>query len=181
MAAWIYAEDSAIRQVSSHTTFDVGTVLMVAAVAIPNLMRTRMAANEASAVAALRTVNTSQVTYKTSYPQRGYAASLPTLGPDPGGALAQTQDHADLLPDSLARASCNSEGWCVKDGFRFKLAATCTLRRCQEYVLLAVPASASTGARNFCSTSDGVIRARPGAPWEAPLTAPECKGWPPIP
>ena len=177
LAAWIYGEDSAIRGMSSNSTFDPGTVLIVAAIAIPNLIRSKMAANEASAVAAARTVNTAQAIYKTSFPQRGYAASLPTLGRDPSGTLAQSADHADLLPDSLTSEPCNSDGWCLKSGFRFKLAAACTLRRCQEYVLLAVPIGANTGTRNFCSTSDGVIRTKPGAPWEAPLTASDCKGW----
>jgi hypothetical protein len=179
-AAWIYGEDSAIREMSSNSAFDVGAVLIVAAVAIPSLVRSKIAANEASAVGNMRTVNTAQVIYKTSFPQRGYAASLPTLGRDPSGTLAESPDHADLLDDSLARENCNSEGWCLKSGFRFKVAAACTQRRCQEYVLLAVPVSANTGTRNFCSTSDGVIRAKPGAPWEAPLTASDCKGWQPI-
>jgi len=179
-AAWIYGEDSAIREMSSNSTIDAGAILIVAAVAIPNLIRSKMAANEASAVAAVRTVNTAQAIYKTSFPQRGYAASLPTLGPDPSGTLAQSPDHAGLLSDSLTSEPCNSDGWCLKSGFRFKLAAVCTQRRCQEYVLLAVPVSANTGTRNFCSTSDGVIRTKPGAPWEAPLTASDCKGWLPI-
>jgi type IV pilus assembly protein PilA len=179
-AAWIYGEDSAVREMSSNSTIDAGAVLIVAAIAIPNLIRSKMAANEASAVAAVRTVNTAQAIYKTSFPQRGYAAILPTLGPDPSGTLAQSPDHAGLLSDSLTSEPCNSDGWCLKSGFRFKLAAACTQRRCQEYVLLAVPVSANTGTRNFCSTSDGVIRTKPGAPWEAPLAASDCKGWLPI-
>jgi hypothetical protein len=179
-AAWIYGEDSAIREMSSHSTFDVGAVLIGAAVAIPNLMRSKMAANEASAVATVRSVNTAQAIYKTNFPQREYAASLPTLGPDPSGSLAKSPDHADLLPDSLTSEPCNSDGWCLMSGFRFKLAATCTQRRCQEYVLVAVPVGPNTGMRNFCSTSDGVIRAKAGAPWEGPLTTSDCKGWQPI-
>jgi hypothetical protein len=179
-AAWIYGEDSAIREMSSNATIDAGAVLIVAAVAIPNLIRSRTAANEASAVAAARTVNTAQMIYKNSFPQRGYAASLPMLGPDPSGTLAKSSDQADLLSDSLTGEPCNSDGWCLKSGFRFKLAAVCTQRRCEEYVLLAVPVGTNTGTRNFCSTSDGVIRAKPGAPWEAPLTASDCKGWLPI-
>jgi type IV pilus assembly protein PilA len=179
-AAWIYGEDSAIREMSSNSTFNPGTALILAAIAIPNLLRSKMAANEASAVAAVRTVNTAQVTYKTNFPQRGYAASLSTLGPDASGTLVKSQDHANLLSGSLASESCNPDGWCLKDGFRFKLTSACTLRRCQEYVLLAVPVSTGTGTRNFCSTSDGVIRSKPGAPWEPPLTASDCKGWLPI-
>ncbi len=178
--AWIYGEDSAIREMSSNSTFDVGAVLIVAAVAIPNLIRSKIAANEASAVATTRTVNTAQVVYKTSFPQRGYAATLPTLGHGPSGTLAQSPDHADLLDDSLTGETCNSDGWCVKSGYRFKLAAACIERRCLEYVLLAVPVSVGAGTRNFCSTSNGVIHTKPGAPWEAPLNASDCKRWPPL-
>jgi type IV pilus assembly protein PilA len=179
-AAWIYAEDSDIREMSSNSAFDVGAVLIVAAVAIPNLMRSRMAADETSAVGTMRAVNAAQATYETSFPQRGYAATLPTLGRGPSGTLAQSPDHADLLDDSLTGETCNSDGWCLKSGFRFKLAAACIERHCLEYVLLAVPVSAGAGTRNFCSTSNGVIHTKPGAPWEAPLTASDCKRWPPI-
>ncbi len=45
----------------------VAIILIIAAIAIPNLMRSRMAANEASAVGSLRTINTAQVTYSTTY------------------------------------------------------------------------------------------------------------------
>jgi type IV pilus assembly protein PilA len=179
-AAWIYGEDSAIREMSSNSTFDAGAVLIVAAIAIPNLIRSKIAANEASAVASVRTVNTAQGMYKTSFPQKGYAANLSTLGFDPSGTLAGSPDHAGILPASLTSEACNSDGWCLNSGFRFKLAPACTQRLCQEYVLLAVPVSANTGTRNFCSTSDGVIRAKPGAPWDAPLAPSDCKGWLPI-
>ncbi|HTC64437.1 MAG TPA: hypothetical protein VK709_16475 [Candidatus Saccharimonadales bacterium] len=179
-AAWIYGEDSAIREMSSNSTFNPGMALIVAAIAIPNILRSKTAANEASAVAEVRTVNTAQLAYKTSFPQRGYAASLSTLGPDASGTLAKSQDHADLLSGSLSNASCNPDGWCLKDGFHFKLTAVCTQRHCQEYVILAVPVSPGTGMRNICSTSDGVIRSKPGELWEAPLTAFDCKSWPPI-
>jgi predicted phosphoribosyltransferase len=84
------------------------------------------------------------------------------------------------MSDSLTNEACSPDGWCLTSGFRFKLAAVCTERRYQEYVLVAVPVSANTGTRNFCSTSDGVIRTKLGAPWEAALTASDCKRWPPI-
>jgi hypothetical protein len=102
------------------------------------------------------------------------------LGRDPSGNIAKSADHADLLPDSLAGEPCNPDNWCLKSGFRFKLSAACSQRRCQEYVLLAVPIGGNSGTRNFCSNSDGVIRAKPGAPWDGPLTVSDCKGWLPV-
>src|SRR2546430_11868985 len=58
----------------------VAIILIIAAIAIPNLLRSRMAANEASAVGSLRTINTAEVTYATSYPTEGFAATLGALG-----------------------------------------------------------------------------------------------------
>ena len=59
----------------------VAIILIIAAIAVPNLLRSRMAANEASAVGSLRTINTAEVTYTTTYPTIGYAATLAILGP----------------------------------------------------------------------------------------------------
>ena len=58
----------------------VAIILIIAAIAIPNLMRARMAANESSAVSSLRTINTGEITYQSTYPTVGYAAALVNLG-----------------------------------------------------------------------------------------------------
>src|SRR5258708_38876706 len=58
----------------------VAIILIIAAIAIPNLLRSRMAANEASAVGSLRTINTAEVTYSTTYPNVGFAATIRALG-----------------------------------------------------------------------------------------------------
>src|SRR6266576_3592572 len=60
----------------------VAIILIIAAIAIPNLLRSRMAANEASAVSSLRTINTAEVTFSTTYPSVGFAA-LGALGGSP--------------------------------------------------------------------------------------------------
>ena len=65
----------------------VAIILIIAAIAIPNLLRARIAANESSAVSSIRTINTAEVTYQSAYPTVGYAADLVSLGP---GAGAQT-------------------------------------------------------------------------------------------
>jgi len=62
----------------------VAIILIIAAIAIPNLLRARMAANESSAVASVRTVTTGEITYQTAYPTVGYAPALANLG----GALS---------------------------------------------------------------------------------------------
>ena len=60
----------------------VAIILIIAAIAIPNLMRSKMAANESSAVGSIRTINTAMVTYSTAYPATGFAAGLTKLGGD---------------------------------------------------------------------------------------------------
>ena len=178
-ATWIYGEDTAIREASSSPAFDVGAVLVGAAIAIPTLMRSKFAANEASAVGTLRALNTAEVAYAAAYPQKGYAGSLAALGPAPGGTGPGSPDHAALLGESLASGNCSADGWCTKSGFRFKIAAVCTQRRCQEYVVFAAPVDANAGSKSFCSTSDGVVRSKAGPPWTGPFTVSECKTWPP--
>ena len=64
----------------------VAIILIIAAIAIPNLLRARMAANESSAVASIRTITTGQVTYQTAYPGTGFAGTLLALGGPLGGA-----------------------------------------------------------------------------------------------
>src|SRR3989304_10075549 len=62
----------------------VAIILIIAAIAIPNLLRSRIAANESGTVASLRTLITAQITYTGQYPQIGYAATLAALGPAAG-------------------------------------------------------------------------------------------------
>ena len=58
----------------------VAIILIIASIAIPNLLRARMSANEASAVGAIKTINTAQISYLSAYPTAGYAATLGALG-----------------------------------------------------------------------------------------------------
>src|SRR6201985_1730991 len=87
----------------------VAIILIIAAIAIPNLLRSRMAANEASAVGSIRSVNTAAVTYSSTYPSVGYPASLAVLSP----ATAATSATADLIDSVLAGGT--------KSGYKFAL------------------------------------------------------------
>jgi hypothetical protein len=176
----VYGEDSAIREVSRGGAFDVGGALVVAAIAIPNLLRSRIAANEASAVGAVRTVNTAQVTYATIYPKRGYAPNMANLAVDTHSPKMDSAEHAGLLSAPLASESCTGDGWCTKSGYRFRVKSACTLRHCDEYVVVATPIDSNTGARSFCSTSEGIVRYKMGTPLIAPAAASECKTWSPL-
>src|SRR3954467_12506292 len=79
----------------------VAIILIIAAIAIPNFLRSRISANESSAVASIRQITTAEISYSISYPNLGYSDTLTKLGPTvpPGGI--PTPATADLLSDDL--------------------------------------------------------------------------------
>jgi hypothetical protein len=174
----LYGDEEAIREATTTTAFDPTAGLIFGAVAIPNLLRARTAANESSAVATLRMVNTAQMTYSAMY--RGFAPDLATLGSGSDSSGRVNGSHAGLIDPVVGNASCTATAWCVKSGYRFRMTAECRQPSCQEFLAIATPVSSSTGGRNFCSTSDGVIRFRPGLPLDSPPTVAECRGWVPL-
>jgi len=164
-------------------------VLVFAAVLIPNLLRARMSANESAAASTVRSLNTSQVSYSTTYPEQGYARDLATLGGNctSGG----TAEHACLLDRQLGQTNCTSGVWCQKDAYRYTISSTCappqfdrqqqgTDNACTEYVIAATPVNSNMGRRSYCVVSDAVIRSRFGMPLATPPTAEECQSWSPI-
>jgi prepilin-type N-terminal cleavage/methylation domain-containing protein len=130
----------------------VAIILIIAAIAIPNLLRSRIAANEASAVGSLRTINTAQVTYAATYPATGFAASLGALGP--GGSTTATSTNANLLDSVLG---CTTSP-CKKSGYSFNISNT-SGTPVSTYQSNANPVvQDQTGKRYFFSDASGVIR-----------------------
>jgi type IV pilus assembly protein PilA len=130
----------------------VAIILIIAAIAIPNLLRARIAANEASAVASMRTINTANITYNSTY--NTYATQLSNLGPSNGATPTSTD--ADLLDGVLAPASGNG----TKSGYTFTYAISATV----GYTVTAAPNTVNqTGVRFFYSDASGVIRANQGS------------------
>jgi type IV pilus assembly protein PilA len=126
----------------------VAIILIIAAIAIPNLLRSRMAANEASAVGALRTLNTAEITYNTTYPIVGYACSLSALAP-PGSGSA-TSSAAGLIDSTLAAGT--------KSGYSFGI-GNCTGTPKNSYQYTASPVSPGiTGQRYFCTDTSAVLQ-----------------------
>jgi type II secretory pathway pseudopilin PulG len=162
----------------------ISTILIIAAIAIPNLLRAKISANESAAASTVRTISTSQVTYSTTYPEHGYARDLSTLGPGPGGSCngEGTAEHACLLDNILAGTRCTAGQWCSKGGYKYSVSAVCdSAGLCSNYVVTATPiVFGSTGRKSFCATSDAVVRFRYDEPRSTPLTADECAEWPPI-
>jgi type IV pilus assembly protein PilA len=176
-----YGEDNAILEASTNPGMGVGALLFSAALAIPNLTRSRTATNEASAVAGLRTMNVAQVSYATAYPDHGFAPDLASLGPNPDSLDSHSPNHAGLLNSTLGNRTCTSGTWCVSSGYRFMIKATCAFGSCQDFVAVATPVMNDAGSKTFCSTSDGIIRYQIVQLLTTPLAVRECKTWRPVP
>jgi type II secretory pathway pseudopilin PulG len=125
----------------------VGIIIIVAAIAVPNLLRARVAANEASAVQSLRAINSAQIGYLQVYPNMGtYACQLSYLGPPLGGASVNAT-AADLIDLQLSSGN--------KSGYSFYM--NCTPPRgdgSTGYEVKAAPPGASI-TESTCGTDNG--------------------------
>ena len=124
----------------------VPVMLIIAAIAIPNLLRSRMAANEASAVGSLRTINTAAITYASSYPGVGYPANLSNLGTSGAAGSAS----ADLIDSVLASGS--------KSGYVFIYKGDGNIPSTSYTVMTRPLTPGTTGQRSFFTDQSGVIR-----------------------
>jgi type IV pilus assembly protein PilA len=138
----------------------VAIILIIAAIAIPNLMRSKMAANEASAISSLRTLNTAEVTYATVYPSVGYSNDMPSLGglpavcSVPGGASAAT---ACIIDEVLATATTLAT---AKSGYFYTYGGLIAVGGVNTaYTVTASPTIVGTaGQRYFFTDQSGVLR-----------------------
>jgi len=141
-------------------------ILIVAAIAIPNLLRARMAANETSSAGSLRTINTAAVVYATKF-ENGFPTNLEVLGE--GTAADSTCDHAALLDASLT--SGRKSGYIFTYTPQFPDGATapvispkaaakgCTSGGASGYTVTADPIQrGTTGQRSFFTDQSGLIR-----------------------
>jgi type IV pilus assembly protein PilA len=174
-----YGEENAIRYASRSNGLDAGAIMVVAAIAVPNLLRARIAANEATAAGMIRTIDTAQISYSVAFPDRGYARSLAMLGVNTLNDVP-SPDHGAFLDATLGNDACTAGAWCIKSGFRFTMTAVCKAGKCEDYVAVGTPVSTSTGSRNFCSTSDGLVRVNPGPPLKVPISVSTCQAWKPL-
>ena len=129
----------------------VAIILIIAAIAIPNLLRARMAANESSAVGSIRTINTAEITYSASYPTVGFATALSNLG----GVTPCTPSSATAcLIDSVLAGG-------VKSGYNFTAVGSGGPPATQYFTTGTPVTLNQTGIRSFCSFEDAVIRVQP--------------------
>lgn len=125
----------------------VAIILIIAAIAIPNYWRARMAANESAATSAIRTITSAETSYLTAYPTVGYASITQLAGASPCTASSSTGCFID---NNLATATAPPG----KSGYVYGLINTQS-----TYSVSAYPnVPSGSGTRSFCSNEDGVIR-----------------------
>jgi len=127
----------------------VAIILIIASIAIPNLMRARISANETSAVGSIRAINSAMISYMSAYPTVGFPNTLAALGgtscnpPSPASAC--------LIDSQLATGT--------KTGYTFTLVGV-SGTPASTYQIIGAPSVANqTGVRYFCSFADSVVRA----------------------
>jgi len=145
----------------------VAIILIIAAIAIPNLLESRIAANESSAAGSLHTLTSAEITYYNAYPTVGYAPSIGLLG----GASPCTPSSttACIIDNFLATATPGGTG---KSGYYYLATGSVTGGATfnDAYVIGAAPISMQySGNRDFCSVSDGVLRSQMGSPGDTPV------------
>ena len=125
----------------------VAIILIIAAIAIPNLLKSRMAANESSAVGSIRMLNTAEVTYSSGCPNVGFSATIDELNT---GAICAS--GTGIIDNLLATGN--------KSGYAFTYAAATNGAPVNTaYTITAVPQKVGvTGQRGFFSDQTGVIR-----------------------
>jgi type IV pilus assembly protein PilA len=146
----------------------VAIILIIAAIAIPNLLQARLAANESSAAGSLHTITSAEITYFNTYPTVGYANAIGALGGSAPCTPAST--GACLIDNFLATATVGGTG---KSGYYFQATGSVTggATYNDAYVIGGAPIMVhSTGNRDFCSTNDGVLRSQMGNTGDIPVT-----------
>lgn len=126
----------------------VAIILIIAAIAVPSFLRSRIAAAESSAVAAVRTVNTAQISYNSAYPTVGFAGNLVSLG---GTSCTPPNSAGACLIDTVLAAGQRS-------GYVFTVTNVTGTPNATYNVIASPILWDYSGMRYFCSYEDGVVR-----------------------
>jgi hypothetical protein len=138
------------------------------------LLRARMASNESSAAASIRTITVAEVAYSTGYPTVGYAAQIQDMGRTAPCTPAPT--HACLLDDSLANAVPGSAG---HSGYQFLATGINSAGLNTDFVAGGTPlVNSQTGTRDFCTVTDGALRSQATTGGVPPNTLGGCLTYP---
>jgi type IV pilus assembly protein PilA len=140
----------------------VAIILIIAAIAIPSLLRSRMLANQSAAASTVRTLVTAQSTYFSTYgAQVGYAGAIALLGPPGGGVSCPPPPYVPL-----STGACLIDGVLAlgnKGGYNYSVLSGGAVPPLGpvNFTISATPqAPGSTGIHDYCSIEDGLIMVR---------------------
>ena len=156
----------------------VAIILIIAAIAIPNLMRARMSANDSSAAAAERTIVTGEISYFSAYPTIGYSSLAALGGASPCVPLPAS---ACVIDNNLA--SNGTPAGSGKSGYKFLLTTSTAAGNPvpNQFFTTAGPLSGgSTGTKAFCAADDGVVRQSAPGTWTVPAGYAVCEALNPL-
>ncbi len=156
----------------------VAIILIIAAIAIPNLMRARMSANDSSAAASERTIVTGEISYFAAYPTVGYTSLAALGGASPCVPLPAT---ACVIDNNLAQDGTPAGSG--KSGYKFALATSTSAGSAvpnQFYTTAGPLSGGSTGTKAFCAFDDGVVRQSAAGTWVIPGSYAACQALTPL-
>lgn len=139
----------------------VAIILIIAAIAIPNLMRSKMVANQSAAAANVRTIVSAEQAFASTYPAVGYAGGLFQLGPGAATCAAPNPSAANacLIDFQLGCAAGVPGGTCVKENYRYTVTGIPGAAPYTDYVLFATATGPTLGQVDYCTNGDdGVTR-----------------------
>ena len=128
----------------------VMVLMVIAAIAIPNLVHGKMRANEASAVASVKTINTAEYMYNNAYPDVGYSSSLANLGSNGSTCETPTSTNGCLIMDEALTSG-------IKSGYVFEIVGDGN-KPTVTYTVSASPESAVSGRCSISSSQGGEVR-----------------------
>jgi type IV pilus assembly protein PilA len=153
----------------------VAIILIIAAIAIPNLMRARMAANDSSAAGSEHTIIVGEIGYYGAYPSIGYAV-LSNLG-GTGTPCVPGTNNGCLIDNNLA--SNGTPAGSGKSGYTFLATPGGTATTGWNFWTTASPLSNVTGTKAYCAANDGVLRVNAPGSTTAATGYANCLTWNP--
>jgi type IV pilus assembly protein PilA len=160
----------------------VAIILIIAAIAIPNLLRSKMSANESAAASTVRTLNTAEVTYSTNYPSVGYATTFTELGPN--GTCTNPSTITSAASCLVDGALACGVGPCTKGAYIYQVTGSAPATGTTinpDYTISAVPVGNQQGSKTFCSNPDAVVRTEAFAAQTPTYTLATCSALGPLP
>ena len=141
----------------------VAVILVIATIAIPSLLRAKIAANESSAIGSMHTVVNAEIAYSTAFPQVGFAPNMQALGPGAGNTTCPAAGPSAAGACIIDAVLSGAGGAALKSGYGFAALGQNPINGVfSTYTAAAVPTQYNaTGTRDFCTFEDDILRQLP--------------------